>query len=121
MPVNVRRFRYGVLTALGIIMMVPMMVQMRRVQAALATIDPASFDPLDPTFGLGEAGAELGVLALFLAGLCVAAGFLYLAVSTGYPKAWRPLRNGSARCARCEAEVVFGLARCPTCEQQLAW
>jgi hypothetical protein len=118
MPVAARRFVYSLLAALGFAIMVPFLVAMRRFQSALLQVDPMDMESvLDP---LGASFSE-GPVLLFLIGLIVASGFLYLALSTGHPRAWRPRENGSPRCMRCGAELRFGLPRCPTCEQQLAW
>jgi hypothetical protein len=116
MPVSVRRFLYGLLTLLGVVMMVPLSINATRMQTALEGIDPMSM-ALDP-----ELSAWIGGLwLLFVAGACIAAGFLYLAVSTGYPKGWRPIENGQPCCARCGAAVDMGLVRCTACDQRLAW
>jgi uncharacterized BrkB/YihY/UPF0761 family membrane protein len=114
MPVAVRRALYGLLAVLGFVMMVPLSVNAPKVQSALEATDPLAMDP--------DVSAWIsGLGLLFLAGLCVAASFIYLVVSTGYPKAWRPVENGQVRCARCGAEVASGLRRCPNCDQQQVW
>jgi hypothetical protein len=108
MPVNVRRFLYSMLATLGVIMMVPLTINVARLQSALEQFDPLATDGLglDP-----EVSAWLGGLwLLFLAGTCVSVGFLYLALSTGHLKGWRPVGNGEPRCARCG-----------TCDQRLSW
>ena len=114
MPVAIRRALYGLLAVLGFVMMVPLRVNAPRVQSALEAAYPLAMDP--------EVSAWIsGLGLLFFAGLCVASGFIYLAVSTGYPRGWRPVGNGQACCARCGAEIDLGLKRCPNCEQQQAW
>jgi hypothetical protein len=118
MPVATRRFIYSALATLGFALMVPFLVSMSRFQSALLATDPTDIgtmlEPATSSFGQGPT-------LLFLVGLVLASGFLYLAFSTGHPKAWRPQENGTSRCARCAAEVRFGLPRCPACDQQLAW
>ncbi|NIR45580.1 MAG: hypothetical protein GWN99_14285 [Gemmatimonadetes bacterium] len=91
-----------------------MTINAQRVQAVLYEADPFAVDSELPAW-FSEAGL------LFLAGACIAAAFLYLALSTGRRKSWRPIENGSPRCARCGADVPFGVRRCPSCEQQLVW
>jgi hypothetical protein len=119
MPIGVRRLLYSMIALLGFAMMVPMAVSTRRLQAelggdVLVPLDPMAFDP--------ETSAWLMRLTLlFLVGLCIAAGFLYAAVSTGHPKPWKPRENGEPSCRRCGGAVSFGHGRCPTCDQQLVW
>jgi hypothetical protein len=114
MPLAVRRTLYGLLTVLGFLMMVPLSVNANRVQAALQTMDPLAIDP--------ELSAWIsGLGLLFLAGACVAAAFLYLALSTGEPRSWRPVEDGQPRCARCAAGLEVGQRRCPACQQHLSW
>ena len=113
MPIAVRRFLYSLLALLGFVMMMPAAVNMRRVQAELG-VDPMAMD-LETSAWISRLGL------LFLAGLSLAAGFLYVALSTGHRKSWRPVENGQPRCARCGAEVSFGIGRCPACDQQLVW
>jgi len=118
MPVATRRFIYGVLATLGFALMVPFLVSMRRFQSALLATDRTDIGTmLEPATASFAQGSTL----LFLVGLVLSSGFLYLAFSTGHPRAWRPRENGTPRCARCSAEVRFGLPRCPACDQQLAW
>ncbi len=117
MPVSVRRTIYGLLSALGFVLMIPFMLTSRSLEAQLGA------NPLDPAAGLDMSampGFEQQSL-LFLLGLTLAAGFLYLALSVGNPKGWRPQENGTPRCSRCGAEIPFGVAHCPSCEQRLTW
>lgn len=117
MPLTVRRVLYSLLAALGFIMMVPLMANMRRFQAELG------MDPMAVESALGVAAPDWVVRfsGLFLLGLLLAAGFLYAALSAGVPRAWRPQENGAPRCRRCHAEIRFGIGRCPVCDQQLVW
>jgi len=117
MPVAARRFVCGLLAALGFMMMVPLVVNLRRIQTELLGNSIAIGNALDPAF----AARLQSLMSLFLAGIAVATGFLYAALSAGHPKAWRPREDGTPRCARCDAELGFGLPRCPTCDQQLVW
>ncbi|KPK81407.1 MAG: hypothetical protein AMS25_06460 [Gemmatimonas sp. SM23_52] len=117
MPLTVRRVLYSLLAALGFIMMVPLMANMRRFQAALA-MDPIA---VESALGAGAPGWVLRLTGLFLLGLLLATGFLYAALSAGVPRAWRPQENGVSRCRRCDAEIRFGIGRCPVCDQQLVW
>ncbi len=115
-PTPVRRFVYGLLAALGFALMVPQVVAWRRLETAM----------LDRSAGLDwifqTDTAALGTeAALFLLGLLMASAFLYLALSTGYPRAWKPRENGEPTCRRCGAKLRFGMARCPACDQQLVW
>jgi hypothetical protein len=117
MPVSVRRTIYGLLSALGFVMMIPLMLTSRSLEAQLGA------NPFDPAAGL-----DLGAMAgferqslLFLLGLILAACFLYAALSVGNPRGWRPQENGTPRCSRCGAEIPFGVGRCPACEQRLTW
>jgi len=117
MPVAARCFIYGLLAALGFIMMVPPLVNLRRIQAELLA-DPFAVETvLDPA----SAAQVQSLMLLFLVGVAVATGFLYAALSAGYARSWRPRENGTPRCGRCGAELGFGVGRCPTCDQQLAW
>ena len=116
MPVNVRRFIYSMLALLGLVMMVPLSINTTRMQAALEEVDPMTMT-LDPELSAWFGGLWL----LFLIGACVAAGFLYLALSTGHAKAWRPVENAHPSCARCGAELSFGTARCASCDQRIVW
>lgn len=117
MPLTARRVFYSLLAALGFVMMVPFMVNMRRVQAEVG------MDPVAVEWVLDAAAADwaLRLTGTFLLGLLLATGFLYAALSTGIPRAWRPEENGVPRCRRCNSEVRFGVGRCPVCEQQFAW
>lgn len=117
MPVSVKRTIYGLLSALGFVMMVPFMLTSRSLEAQLGS------NPFDVEAGLdlsAASGFEAQSL-LFLLGLCIAAGFLYAALSVGNRRGWRPLENGTPRCARCGADIPFAVAHCPTCEQRLRW
>ena len=120
MPIAARRFVYSLFAFLGFAMMVPFLIGMRRFQSAIMN---ASVDPADVEALLGPATASFGegTTLLFLIGLLVASSFLYLALSTGYARAWRPRENGTPQCVRCGDDVRFGLPRCPTCDQQLVW
>jgi hypothetical protein len=118
MPISARRFIYSLLTALGFVMMVPFVVGMRRLQAELAAADPTNLEAwLQPAVSPWTEGT----IFPFLLGLVLASSFLYLALTTGSPKAWRPEENGTPRCSRCGSDVRFGVNRCPSCEQQLVW
>jgi hypothetical protein len=117
MPLAVRRFVYSLFAALGFMMMVPFVVDFRRLQAELLA-DPLAIETaLDPA----GAGRLQSVMLLFMFGMIVATGFLYAALTTGTARAWRPRKNGSLSCTRCGAELTFGAGRCPACDQQLAW
>ncbi|UCC73662.1 MAG: hypothetical protein JSV86_03610 [Gemmatimonadota bacterium] len=117
MPVSVRRFIYGLLTALGFVMMVPLMLASRRLEAEIMG---SRFD-LETGFDLSSApGLEQQTL-LFFAGLALAAGFLYAALTTGTRKGWRPQEDGAPRCSRCGAEIPFAVTHCPACDQRLSW
>ncbi|UCC47703.1 MAG: hypothetical protein JSV41_09445 [Gemmatimonadota bacterium] len=117
MPLTVRRVLYSLLAALGFIMMVPFMVNMRRLQAVLGT------DPVAVQSALDAAAADwaLRLTGALLLGLLLATGFLYAALSAGIPRAWRPHENGVPRCRRCNSEIRFGIGRCPVCDQQFSW
>lgn len=117
MPLGARRFIYGLLAGLGFLMMVPPVVNMQRLQAELMADPFAVGTALDPA----SAGQMQLLMLLFLVGVSIATGFLYAALSTGNRKAWRPRKNGTPRCGRCDSEVESGVRRCPTCDQQLAW
>ena len=117
MPTGARRIIYGLLVALGFVMMVPLLVQMRRIQAELLADPLAVGSALDPAL----AARIEPLLLLFLVGMTVATGFLYAALSVGYARAWRPRENGASRCPRCDAELASGTSRCPACDQQLVW
>ncbi len=117
MPVPVRRAVYGLLSALGFVMMIPFILTQRSLEAQLGG------NPFDVGAGLdlsSTPGLEQQLLLFFL-GLILAACFLYAALSAGYPRAWRPQENGTPRCSRCGAEIPFGVAHCPVCEQRLTW
>jgi hypothetical protein len=117
MPVIVRRTIYGLLSALGFVMMIPLMLASRGLEARLQgqPFDVQAGYDLSATPGLKQQSL------LFLIGLTLAACFLYAAFSVGIPKSWRPRENGTPRCGRCGGEVPFGVARCPACEQRLIW
>jgi hypothetical protein len=120
MPIAARRFVYSLFAFLGFAMMVPFLVAMRRFQSVLMASggDPTDFEALlDPAV----ASFGQGTLLLFLIGLLAASSFLYLALTTGNARAWRPREDGVPSCVRCGSDVRFGLPRCPTCDQQLAW
>ena len=117
MPAGARRFIYGLLVALGFVMMVPLLVQMRRIQAELLADPLAVESALDPAV----ATRLQPLMLLFLVGMAVATGFLYAGLSAGYARAWRPRKNGAPRCARCDAELASGQSRCPACDQHLVW
>ncbi len=113
MSLAVRRLVYSLLSLLGFTLMVPLFINTRRLQAQWLEAPEMAFDP---------SGADLGVpVLLFLIGLVLASSFLYAALSAGYARAWRPDEDGAPRCRRCGGAVSFGVARCPTCDQQLAW
>ncbi len=77
--------------------------------------DPANIDVvLEPWSWTG-----LAVLALL--GLTLAVSGLYLALSTGHPRVWRPDEGERIRCRRCGSEVGFGVRACPTCDQRFVW
>ncbi len=117
MPVGVRRFIYGLLAALGFLLMIPAVVNMRRLQSELLADPFAVETAIDPA-----AAAQMqSLMLLFLVGVAIATGFLYAALSAGHARSWRPRENGTPRCRRCDAELAFGVGRCPTCDQQLAW
>jgi hypothetical protein len=120
MPIAARRFIYSLFAVLGLGMMVPFLVGMRRFQSVIMT---STGDPTDLEALLEPASASFGEGAalLFLVGLIAASSFLYLAVTTGYARAWRPKENGTPRCVRCDSEMRFRSPRCPTCDQQLVW
>jgi len=120
MPIAARRFVYSLFAFLGFAMMVPFLVGMRRFQSAImsTTGDPADLASLlEPATAAFSEGATL----LFLVGLLAAGSFLYLALTTGHARAWRPREDGTPQCVRCGSEVRFGSPRCPTCDQQLVW
>lgn len=114
MPVSVRRFVYSAFAILGFAMMLPLAINRQRMQAVLQSADPFG---VDPELSAWLSGASL----LFFIGACLSASFLYLALSTGERKSWRPIENGSPRCARCDAELPYEPRRCPGCDQQLVW
>ena len=120
MPIAARRFVYSLFAFLGFAMMVPFLVDMRRLQSVIMT---STGDPTDVTALLEPAAASFaaGTTFLFLIGLLAASGFLYLALTTGYARAWRPRENGTPLCVRCGSGVRFRAPRCPTCDQQLVW
>lgn len=112
MSLAVRRLLYSLLALLGFALMVPMFIDTRRLQSQWLET-PETLDP---------SGVVVGASALmFLIGLGLATCFLYAALSAGYPRAWRPDEEGEPRCRRCGGGLSFGVARCPTCDQQLAW
>jgi hypothetical protein len=117
MPLAVRRFIYSLFAALGFIMMVPFVMTMRQFQAELLA------DPLmmETALGPANAGHISSLMLIFLLGMIIATGFLYVALTTGTARAWRPRTNGEVRCTRCGAELRFGDGRCSACGQQLAW
>jgi hypothetical protein len=117
MPVSVRRAIYGLLSTLGFVMTVPFLLTSRSLEAELGA------NPFDPAAGLELTNTQVfqQQSLLFLVGLTLAACFLYLALSVGIPKGWRPQENGTPRCSRCGAEIPFGVAHCPACEQRLTW
>ncbi len=120
MPIAARRFVYSLFAFLGFALMVPFLIGMRRFQSVImeASVDPADVEALlEPAAASFGGGATL----LFLIGLLAATSFLYLALSTGYARAWRPREDGTPQCVRCGSEVRFGSPRCPTCDQQLVW
>ena len=116
MPIRFRRALYGLLAGLGLVLMLPLLVHGRRLQAGMLDADPmaAAADP-----AVVEGLVRFG--GLFLVGICVATGFLYAALSAGYARAWRPRGDGSVRCGRCGADVSRGAPRCDTCGQHLVW
>ena len=117
MPLGPRRFVYGLLAGLGVIMMVPLVVNVQRLQSELLADPFAVETALDPA----SAGQMQSLMLLFLVGVSLATGFLYAALSTGYARAWRPVRNGTPRCGRCGSDLDSRVRRCPTCDQQLTW
>jgi len=117
MSLTVHRVLYSLLAALGFLMMVPLMANMRRFQAELA-MNPMA---VESALGVGAPHWVVRFTGLFLLGLLLAAGFLYAALSAGVPRAWRPQEDGVSRCRRCDAEIRFGIGRCPICDQQLVW
>lgn len=117
MPLTVRRLVYVLLSILGFAMMMPWMIQMRRIQAQIGSDHLAVESALDPSAAASLSQATY----LFLAGLLIAASFLYAALTAGRAKAWRPEEDGAPRCRRCGSEVRFGLPRCPSCDQDLTW
>lgn len=120
MPIAAKRFVYSLFATLGFAMMVPFLIDMRRFQSVIMT---ATGGPTDVGAFLDPAAASFaeGTTVLFLIGLLAASSFLYLALTTGYARAWRPKENGTPVCVRCGSEVRFGSPRCPTCDQQLVW
>ena len=120
MPIAARRFVYSLFAMLGFAMMVPFLVDMRRFQSVIMT---STGDPTDVATLLEPAAASFaeGTTLLFLIGLVTVSSFLYLALTTGYARAWRPKENGTPLCVRCGSEVRFRAPRCPTCDQQLVW
>lgn len=111
-----RRTVYALLAGLGLIMMLPLLVQGRRLQAELAAAGP-----LDAMVDPALAGQLLRLGALFVLGLAASSAFLYAALSVGYDRAWRPRRDGRTRCGRCDTEVSPGDSRCALCGQRLVW
>ena len=112
MSTSARRFVYGLFSVLGFLLVLPFALQAR-------------------TWGRGfDRGSWLGgvdvtgtvrVAMLALVGLLVASVFLYAALSAGHPRAWVPDEADGVRCRRCDAEVPFGIRRCPRCDQQFVW
>ena len=120
MPIAARRLIYSLFAFLGFAIMVPFLIGMRRLQSVIMSSaeDPADFQALlEPAAASFTEGTSL----LFLVGLLTASSFLYLALATGYARAWRPKENGTPHCVRCGSDVRFGSPRCPTCDQQLVW
>ncbi|UCF21755.1 MAG: hypothetical protein JSU87_00090 [Gemmatimonadota bacterium] len=117
MSLNLRRTLCGLMAALGIALMMPLAVNVRRISAELES------DPTAVGWMLDAAQTEWlsQATGLFLLGVLISAGFLYLALSTGYGKSWRPRRNGTSQCGRCGAPLQAGLAHCPGCDQRLTW
>ncbi|NIN71830.1 MAG: hypothetical protein GTO46_07850 [Gemmatimonadetes bacterium] len=117
MPVSVRRAIYGLLSTLGFLMAIPFLLASRSLEAQLGA------NPFDPAAGLELTNTQAfqQQSLLFLVGLTLAAGFLYAALSVGNPRGWRPQENGTPSCSRCGAEIPFGVAHCPACEQRLTW
>ncbi len=116
MSVATRRILYGLLTALGFALIVPLAVKLRLWEAELPGPQAA--------LGLGSAidpSEWVRPFMLALIGVALASGFLYAALSVGYPRAWRPQEDGLNRCSRCCGEVGFGVGRCPTCDQHMTW
>ncbi len=113
MSLAVRRLVYSLLALLGFTLMVPLFINTRRLQTQWLEA---------PETVLDSSAAALGApTLLFLVGLILASCFLYAALSAGYPRAWKPDEEGAPRCRRCGGALNFGVARCPTCDQQLAW
>lgn len=114
MSVNARRLVYGLLAALGVLLTVPLTVRSRAWRARMGTGDLELDTVLEISGGL-----PLALLALL--GIVLAFGFLYAALSVGYPRAWAPIENDRILCRRCGEEIGFGVRRCPNCDQQLVW
>ncbi len=112
MSVTAQRVLYGLLTALGFALTVPLAVTYR--QLSSLAIDPIALQES------GELGELYRVTLLALAGLALVTGFLYAALSVGYPRAWRPARGSVTLCARCSAEIGPSVDRCPVCDQQFS-
>ncbi len=113
MSLAVRRLLYSLLALLGFALMVPMFISTRQLQSQWLEAPETALDPSGAVFG--------APVFMFLVGLVLATCFLYAALSAGYPRAWRPDEEGAPRCRRCGGVLSFGVARCPTCDQQLAW
>ena len=117
MSTALRRTIYSLIAALGIVLMVPLAVNMRRLSAEAETDPSALGSMLDPA----QAEWFSQLMGLFLLGVLIAACFGYLALTTGYERAWRPKRNGEPRCQRCGAVLQAGAIHCPSCDQRLIW
>lgn len=114
MSVNTRRAIYAALTVLGFGLMVPLALRARAWEAEV------NAGRLELGTLIDASGAGYLVLMAF-AGILIASSFLYLALSTGYPKAWIPDEGERILCRRCGQELRFGLRRCPNCDQGLVW
>jgi hypothetical protein len=114
MSVEVRRVLYWFLAVVGFGIMLPAAVQMRTWRARMSQ-EPADFE----TMLQGAVGPIPSLLAL--AGILMASGFLYAALSVGHPRVWHPDESDGIRCRRCGEELRFGIPRCPACDQHLVW
>ncbi len=117
MSLTLRRTLCGLIAALGIALMMPLAVNMRRISAELEG------DPTGVGWMLQPAQTEWlsQLTGLFLLGVLISASFLYLALTAGHGRGWRPKRNGTPRCERCGTPLQAGLAHCPGCDQRLTW
>lgn len=116
MSVTARRVIYGLMTAFGLALTVPFAIESRRFRSILAEIDLRDFN------AALDFAPSPRLASLLLLGFGLATGFLYLALSAGHRKAWRPRREGNLlHCERCGAEVAPGHQSCPTCDQRFAW